>query len=74
MCTVVAIRNGYVPEVEAEPPENDSLPDRLNNPGNYEQPFDTQQNHATVKPNEGEELVNEAQKSLLPVYTYGSIN
>ena len=31
MRTVVAIRNGYVPEAEAEPPENNSLPDWLIN-------------------------------------------
>ena len=68
--TVVAIRNGYVPEAEAEPPENDSLPDRLINPGNYEQPFDTLQGPATAESMD----VNEANRRLIPVYTYGSIN
>ena len=65
MCTVVAIRSVYAPKAEAEPPENNSLPDRLINPGNYEQPFHTPQKHATAEPNEGEELVHEARRSLL---------
>ena len=72
VCTVVAIRSCYAPKAEAEPPENNSLPDRLINPGNYEQPYHTPQKH--TESNKGEELVHEAQRSLLPVYTYGSIN
>ena len=54
--------------------EPDSLPDRLINPGEYEPPFHTPQRHATAEPIEGEDLVGEAQRKLIPVYIYGSIN
>ena len=57
-----------------EPQDNDSLPDRLINPGGYKLPFHTPQRHGTVEPSEGEELVGKAQRRLIPVYTYGSIN
>ena len=70
----VVIRNGDQAAAEVEPQDNDSLPDRLINPGEYEPPFHTPQRHATVEPIEGEELVGEAQRKLIPVYTYGSIN
>ena len=58
----LAIRNQ-----EVEPSDIDSLPDRLINPGQYEQPFHT---HATAGPTEG---ANEA-RLITPVYTYGSID
>ena len=49
-----------------------SLPDRLINPEEYEQPFHTPKGHATAESTEG---VNEAQRRLMtPVYTFGSIN
>ena len=57
--------------MEVEPIDDDSLPDRLMNPGEYEPFFHTP--NATAEPAE-EELVNEAQRRLTPVYTYGSIN
>ena len=48
-----------------------SLPDRLINPEEYEQPFHTPQGNATAE----SMGVNEAQRRLMaPVYTYGSIN
>ena len=50
-----------------EPSDIDSLPDRLINPGEYEQPFHT---HATAGPTEG---ANGA-RLITPVYTYGSID
>ena len=60
-------------EVEVMPPDVDSLPDRLINPGEYEPPFHTPQNkHVTAESTE--QLVSEAQRRLTPVYTYGSIN
>ena len=46
-----------------------SLPDRLINPEEYEPPFYTPQGQATAEPTEAQ-----AQRRLIPVYTYGSIN
>ena len=45
-----------------------SLPDQLINPEEYEPPFPTPQVHTNT------EGVNEAQRRLIPAYTYGSIN
>ena len=71
----VVVRNGDQAAANVDPQDNDSLPDRLINPGEYEPPFHTPQSHATVEPSaEGEDLVGEAQRKLIPVYTYGSIN
>ena len=53
----LAIRNQ-----EVEPSDNDSFPDRLINPGQYEPPLHT---HATAGPTEG---ANEA-RLITPVYT-----
>ena len=68
------IKNVHQTEAELEPPDVDSLPDRLVNPARYEPPFYTPQRHATAEPTEKEELVNEAQRKLIPAYTYGSVN
>ena len=69
-CTAAAVnRNEH--QVEVEPMDDDSLPDRLMNPGEYEPSFHTP--NTTAEPAE-EELVNEAQRRLTPVNTYGSIN
>ena len=58
-------------EAEVRSPAG-SLPDRLINPEEYEQPFHTPKGHVTADSTEG---VNEAQRRLMtPVYTYGSIN
>ena len=70
-CSAVAIRNVHQAEIEVEPQDNDSLPDRLLNPGQYEPPFHTPQQNATAEPTENEGLV---QKELTPVYTFSSIN
>ena len=71
----VVVRNGDQAAANVEPQDNDSLPDRLINPREYEPPFHTQQRHATVEPiAEEKDLVGEAQRKLIPVYTYGSIN
>ena len=70
-CPAVAIRNVHQAETEVEPQDNDSLPDRLLNPGQYEPPFHTPQQNATAEPTENEGLV---QKELTPVYTFSSIN
>ena len=51
--------------------DDDSLPDCLMNPGEYEPSFHTP--NATAESAE-EELVNEAQRRPTPVNTYGSIN
>ena len=73
-CAAVVIRNGDQAAAEMEPQDNDSLPDRLINPREYEPPFHTPQRQATAEPIEGEDLVGEAQRKLIPAYTYGSIN
>ena len=70
-CAAVANRNGHQVEVEVEPVDNGSLPDRLMNPREYETSFHIP--NANAEPAE-EELVNEAQRRLTPVYTYGSIS
>ena len=63
----LVIRN---PEPELRSP-TDSLPDRLINPEEYEEPFHTPQQHASAESTEGP---NEVQRKLTPVYTYGSNN
>ena len=64
----LAVRN---PEPELRSP-TDSLPDRLINPEEYEQPFHTPQQHASAEPTEGAN--GEQRKLMTPVYTYGSID
>ena len=54
--------------------DNGSLPDRLINPGEYEQVLPTTQEHSTAEPTEDKEPVDEEPRRLTPVYTYGSIN
>ena len=68
-CTIVPIRNQ--PEAEVESLDNGSLPDRLINPAEYEPPFNTTQEQTIPEPTEG---VNETQRGLMYLYTYGSIN
>ena len=51
----------------------DSLPDWLINTEEYELPFHTPQEHPSAEPTE-EELVNEAQGRLTPVYTCDTTN
>ena len=58
-------------EVEVEPQDIDSLPDRLVNPEEYEQQFYSPRGHTAAEPTEN---VNEAQRMLIPAYTYGSID
>ena len=66
----VAIRNLFLAEEEVMSPTS-SLPDRLVNPWDYEPPFNTLQGHTIAEPTEG---VTDAQKRLIPAYTYGSFN
>ena len=66
-----AIQNPQEGEPELRSP-TDSLPDRLINPEEYEQPFHTPQQHASAEPTEGAN--GEQRKPMTPVYTYGSIN
>ena len=73
-CAAIAIRNVHQADADIEPPDIGSLPDRLINPEDYEAPFHTPREHTIAEPTEGEELVNEAQRKLIPVYTYGSVN
>ena len=69
-CTALANRNIRQAEVEVEPPGIGSLPDRLINPGEYQQPFYTP--HATAEPTE--KVTEEQRRLITPVYTYGSIH
>jgi len=57
-------------EMESES-GTDSLPDRLINPNEYGPLSHTAQEHRVAEPIEA---VNEEQRSLIPVYTYGSIS
>ena len=61
-------------EVEEEPQDIGSLPDRLVNPGNYKPQFYTPKGHTAAEPTEEKEMLNGAQRMLIPAYTYGSIN
>ena len=69
-CTALANRFLRQAEVEVEPPGIGSLPDRLINPGEYQQPFYTP--HATAEPTE--KVTEEQRRLITPVYTYGSIH
>ena len=69
-CAAVAIRSRQA-DVHVKPLDNNSLPDRLINPEEYEPLFHTPQQHASAEPTEG---ANQQQRRLItPVYTYGSI-
>ena len=68
-CAAARVVHGA--EVEEEPQDIDSLPDRLVNPGEYEPHFYSPKGHNAAKPSE---MVNEAQRMLIPPYTYGSID
>ena len=63
-CAAVAIRSLQA-DVHVEPLDNDSLPDRLINPEEYEPLSHTPQRHASAEPTDG---ANEVQR-LTPVYT-----
>ena len=67
-CTAMtkAIRSLAETDVTSLP--GSPVPDRLINPEDYEPPFSTPQGHTTAETTEG------AQRRLIPVYTYGSIN
>ena len=51
-----------------------SLPHRLMNPEEYDPSLYSPQEQASAEPTEEEELVNENQRRLVPVYTYGSVS
>ena len=59
----LAIKNTFQAETEVEPLDNGSLPDRLINPREYEQPFHTPPGHTTP---------GAKGRLITPVYTYGS--
>ena len=66
-CTAMtkAIRNQAETDMTSLP--GSPVPDRLINPEDYEPPFSIPQGHTTAEP-------TEAQRRLIPAYTYGSIN
>ena len=53
--------------------DTNSLPDRVMNPGEYEQLLPTTKEHAAAEPTENRMPTNEEPRCLTPVYTYGSI-
>ena len=61
----IANRNLRQAEAEMEPPGIGSLPDRLINPGEYQQPFYNL--HATAEPTE--KVTEEQRRLITPVYT-----
>ena len=67
-CTTLtkAIRNQAETDMTSLP--GFLVPDWLTNPEDYEPPSSIPQGHTTSEPTEA------AQKRLIPVYTYGSIN
>ena len=69
-CPAIAMRNTNQAEAEPKSPTG-SLPDRLINPGEYEPPLHSQQEHVTAQPTEE---ASAAQRRLIPAYTYGSMN
>ena len=69
-CTAVAFRNAHQAEAELEPPD-------IGRPINQEEhePLSyTPQEHTNAELPDGEELVCEAQRRVIPLYNYGSIN
>ena len=66
-----AARVAHDAEVEVEPQDIGSLPDRLVNPGEYQPHVYTPKGHTAAEPTE---TFNEAQRLLIPAYTYGSVN
>ena len=71
-CTAIAVRYVHQAEDELEPLNADNMPDRLVNPGEYEPPLNTPPRSATAEPTDENELVNGAQRRLIPVYTCDS--
>ena len=69
----VGIRHVHQVETKVESSDIDTLPDRLVNPSEYEPLLHSADRHMTES-TEGKELVNETQRRLTPVYTYGSTN
>ena len=62
-------------QAETDVEADDLLPDWLINPGEYESVLPTTEEHTAAEPTgESKEEVNEDQKKLIPVYTYGSIS
>ena len=53
--------------------DTDSLPDRVINPGEYEQLSLTANRHTAAEPTDNRMPANEEPRCLTPVYTYGSI-
>ena len=53
--------------------DTNSLPDRVINPGEYEQLLPTTKGHAAAERTENRMPTNGEQRCLSPVYTYGSI-
>ena len=58
-------------ETDVEPQDDGFLPDRMVNPEEYKPTFHTSQRNTITETTEG---ANEAQRWLIPPYTYGSIN
>ena len=60
-------------DVEAQA-DNDSLPDRLINPGEYHPVLPPTKEQSAAELTENKEPFKEELRRLIPAYTYGSIN
>ena len=73
-CIGAARHTGHTEaDVEAQA-DNDFLPDRLINPGEYHPVLSTMKEQSAAEPTENKEPVKEELRRLIPAYTYGSIN
>ena len=72
-CLLAAIHTGQAEiDVEAES-DTGSLPDRLINPEEYQPILPTRVEHTAVEPTEDRDPVDEEQRRMTPMYTYGSV-
>ena len=72
VCLLAAIHTGQA-GADEEAESDNSLPDRLINPEEYEPLLPTRVDHAAVEPTEDREPVDEEQRRMTPMYTYGSV-
>ena len=63
----------HISQAEDAESDTNSLPDRVINPGEYEQLLPTMKEHAAAESTENRIPTNGEPRCLTPVYTYGSI-
>ena len=72
-CLLAAIHTGQAGADEEAESDTGSLPDRLINPEEYELLLPTRVEHTAVEPTEDRKPVDEEQRRMAPMYTYGSV-